>query len=142
VTGYLIDTNVVSELRKKRGCDANVRAWQDETSRHEMYISVISMMEIRHGMLAAKRRNAEFARLLEDWYEGQVKIAFDGHVLPIDLAVCERCSTLLSERSRNLADALIAATAYVGDLTLATRNVTDFADAGIKLVNPWDRSGG
>jgi predicted nucleic acid-binding protein len=141
MTGYLIDTNLVSELRKKRRCDPNVGAWQIEASRHEMFISVISMMEIRHGMLLARRTNAGFARVLEEWYEGQVKTAFDGCVLPIDLAVCERCSTLLSERSRNLADALIAATAYVNDLTLATRNITDFADAGVKLVNPWEPAG-
>jgi toxin FitB len=138
VTGYLIDTNVVSELRKNRRCDPNVGAWQIEASRHEMFISVISMMEIRYGMLTVKRKDAAFAELLEAWYEGQVKEAFDGHVLPIDLAVCERCSTLLSERTRNLGDALISATAYVNDLTIATRNVADFADTGVELVNPWD----
>jgi len=137
---YLIDTNVVSELRKKGRCDPNVSAWQLETSRHEHFISVISMMEIRHGILMAKRKNAAFAELLGQWYEVQVKTTFDGYVLPVDLAVSERCSTLLTERSRGLADALIAATAYVNDLTLATRNVADFADSGVKLVNPWEPS--
>src|SRR5579862_3485626 len=116
---FLIDTNLVSELRKKGRCDPNVSAWQRDASRHEHFISVISMMEIRHGILMAKRKNAAFAELLEQWYEVQVKTTFDGYVLPIDLAVSERCSTLLSERSRSLADALIAATAYVNDLTLA-----------------------
>lgn len=134
---FLIDTNLVSELRKKRRCDPSVSAWQRESSRQEMFISVISMMEIRHGILKAKLKNPAFADVLEDWYEVQVKTTFDGHVLPIDLAVSERCSTLLRERTRNLADALIAATAYVNDLTLATRNVADFADAGVRLVNPW-----
>ena len=137
---YLIDTNVVSELRKKGRCDPNVSAWQLEASRHEHFISVISMMEIRHGILMAKRKNAVFAELLEQWYEVQVKTTFDGCVLPVDLAVAERCSTLLSERSRGLADALIAATAYVNDLTLATRNVAAFAGSGVKLVNPWEPS--
>jgi predicted nucleic acid-binding protein len=134
---YLIDTNVVSELRKKGRCDSNVAAWEIEASREELYISVISMMEIKHGILTAKRKNAVFAELLEKWYEVQVKRTFDGYVLPIDLAVSERCSILLSERTRGLADALIAATAYVNDLTLATRNVADFAGSGVKLVNPW-----
>jgi predicted nucleic acid-binding protein len=136
---FLIDTNLVSELRKKDRCDPHVSAWQVDASREEFFISVISMMEIRHGILMAKRTNAAFAASLEEWYEVQVKSTFDGYVLPIDLAVSERCSTLLSERSRSLADALIAATAYVNDLTLATRNVSDFADTGVKLVNPWVR---
>lgn len=138
---FLVDTNLVSELRKKDRCDRNVAAWQREASENEMFISVISMMEIRHGILMAKRNNAAFAERLEGWYEDQVKRTFDGYVLPIDLVISERCSALLSERTRNLADALIAATAYVNDLTLATRNVADFADAGIKLVNPWQLSG-
>jgi len=138
VTAFLIDTNLVSELRKKGRCDPNVAAWQVEASRHGLFISVISMMEIRHGILMARRKNAAFAELLERWYEVQVKSTFDGYVLPIDLAVSERCSTLLSQRSRSLADALIAATAYVNNLTLATRNVADFTDSGVKLVNPWE----
>jgi predicted nucleic acid-binding protein len=140
VTAYLVDTNLVSELRKKVRCDPNVSAWQVGASRHELYISVISMMEIKHGILMAKRKNAAFAGLLEEWYEVQVKTTFEGYVLPIDLAISECCSGLMSVRSRGLADALIAATAYVNDLTLATRNTADFADAGVKLVNPWEPS--
>jgi predicted nucleic acid-binding protein len=96
------------------------------------------MMEIRHAILMARRKNAGLAELLEVWYERQIKTSFDGRVLPIDLAVSERCSALLSERSRNLADALIAATAYVNDLTVVIRNVAEFADCGVKLVNPWE----
>jgi predicted nucleic acid-binding protein len=137
---FLIDTNIVSELRKKGRCDPNVAAWQLEASQHELFISVVTMMEIKHGILLAKRKNAIFADLLEEWYEDQVKATFDGRMLPINLAISERCSILLSERSRGLADALIAATAYVNDLTLATRNEGDFADAGVKLVNPWKPS--
>ncbi len=140
MTGFLIDTNLISELRKKGRCDPNVSAWQFEASRHEFFISVITMMEIRHAILMAKRKNASFAALLEQWFEVQVKPAFDGFVLPIDLAIAERCAALLGERSRSLADALIAATAYVNDLTLATRNVADFVDTGVKLVNPWEPS--
>ena len=136
---FLIDTNLISELRKKNRCDTNVAAWQREASGSELFISVISMMEIRHGILIARRNNAVFAEQLERWYEDQVKSTFEGCVLPIDLAASERCSTLLSERIRNLADALIAATAYVNDLTLVTRNVADFGDTGVKLVNPWER---
>jgi hypothetical protein len=136
--GFLVDTNLISELRKKDRCDRNVAAWQVEASRQELFISVISMMEIRHGILKARRNNSAFAEVLEEWYETQVKATFEGYVLPVNLAVSERCSTLMSEPSRSLADALIAATAYVNDLTLATRNMADFAGTGVKLVNPWE----
>lgn len=135
---FLFDTNLVSELRKKSRCDPNVAAWQLGVSHQEAFISVISMMEIRHGILMARRKNAAFAQFLEEWYEVKVKTAFDGYVLPIDLAISERCGTLMRVRGRSLADAFIAATAYVNDLTLAARNVADFADSGVKLVNPWE----
>jgi predicted nucleic acid-binding protein len=136
----LIDTNVVSELRKKGNCDPNVVKWQKGASGLERFISVISLMELRRGILMARRKNAALADILELWYEAQVKPAFEGHVIPIDLAVSERCGILLSGRTRGLADALIAATAYVRHLTLVTRNVADFADCGVNLVNPWEPS--
>ena len=135
---FLIDTNVVSELRKGARCDINVAAWQIVASEQEFFISAISMMEIKNGILAAKGKDVAFARALEEWYASQVKSAFQDRVLPVDLEVSERCSVLLNARTRGLADALIAATAYVNDLTLATRNVSDFGDCGIKLVNPWE----
>jgi predicted nucleic acid-binding protein len=134
----LLDTNVISELRKKSNCDPNVFAWQAKALGTGLFVSVISLMEIRRGVLMARRKNAAFAELLEGWYETQVKPAFDGCILPIDLAISERCSAIVSVRTRNLADALIAATAYVYNLTLVTRNVADFADCEVKLVNPWE----
>ena len=134
---FLLDTNLVSELRKMDRCDHHVVAWQRAASEQECFISAISMMEIRNGILSARAKNPEFAEALEEWYENQVKVTFSGRVLSIDLAVSECCSTLLNKRTRNLADALIAATAQVNDLTLATRKTADFSDCEIKLVNPW-----
>ncbi len=134
----LVDTNVVSELRKKSRCNPAVAAWQLEISGQELFISVISLMEIKQGVLAAKRKDARLAELLNEWYEAQVKPAFDGCVLSIDFPIAERCAILLSQRTRSLADGLIAATAYVNDLTLVTRNTADFADTGIRLINPWN----
>ena len=134
---YLIDTNVVSELRKKCRCDKSVAAWQDSIKDEDVYISAISMMEIKAGVIGARRKNPEFSQVLNEWYEMQVKPAFHNRVIPIDLSVSECCSILLNQRTRPLADALIAATANVHGLTLATRNTPDFADTGIDIVNPW-----
>jgi len=138
---YLIDTNVVSELRKKGKCHPAVRQWQDGVIEGEVFISAISLMEIKNGMLGARRKDPVFGKILEDWYENQVKPTFKDRVLPVDLAVAECAGEILHHRTSRLgglADALIAATAQVHGLTLVTRNTADFYDAGIKLVNPWD----
>ena len=134
----LLDTNVVSELRKKSRCHPSVAAWQDAIQGEQVYISAISMMEIKVGVIAARRKNPEFSTVLNEWYEMQVKPAFHKRVIPVDLAVSECCSVFLSQRTRPLADALIAATAHAHGLILATRNMADFSDTGIDLVNPWD----
>ncbi len=135
---FLIDTNVVSELRKKSRCDLSVTAWQDSIKDEDVYISAISMMEIKAGVIGARRKNPEFSKVLNEWYEMQVKPTFHKRMIPVDLAVAECCSILLNQRTRPLADALIAATAHVHGLTLATRNMADFEDTGIDLVNPWE----
>lgn len=135
---YLIDTNVVSELRKVSRCDQNVAAWQTGVAPDECFVSTITLMEIRLGIFTARRTNADFARILEQWYEALVKPGFAGRILPVDVEVSERCGLLLSERTRSIADGLIAATAYVHGMTLVTRNVADFGDTGISLLNPWE----
>lgn len=137
---FLLDTNVVSELRKKSRCHPSVAAWQDAIQGEQIFISAISMMEIKAGVIAARRKNPEFSNILNQWYEMQVKPAFHKRVIPVDLAVSECCSVFLSQRTRPLADALIAATAHVHSLTLATRNVADFSDMEIDLINPWEWS--
>lgn len=135
---FLIDTNVISELRKKSRCEPSVAAWQDSIKGENIYISAISMMEIKAGIIQARRKNPEFSKVLNEWYEIQVKPTFHKRVIPVDLAVSECCSILLNQRTRPLADALIAATAHIHGLTLATRSIADFSDTGIDLVNPWN----
>jgi toxin FitB len=135
---YLVDTNVVSELRKKSRCDRNVAAWQAGVGLESVFISVVSMMEIHTGILRAKRADEAFASVLAEWYENQVKPAFEGRVLDIDLPVAEVCSHMMNARTRGMADSLIAATAHVYGLTLVTRNTADFSDTGIALLNPWE----
>ena len=135
---FLIDTNVISELRKKNRCNPSVAAWQNSIKDENIYISAISMMEIKAGVIGARRKNPEFSKVLNEWYEMQVKPTFHNRVIPVDLAVSECCSILLNQRTRPLADALIAATAHIHGLTLATRNTADFSDTGIDLINPWE----
>ena len=135
---FLLDTNVLSELRKKSRCDPKVKAWQSSVSIESCYVSVISLMEIRHGILSAARRNTEFADILQEWYEQQVKKSFASRTLPLTLEISERCSELLAGRTRGLADNLIAATALIHQLTLVTRNIADFSDTGVKILNPWN----
>lgn len=133
--GFLLDTNVISELRRKHRCDRNVAAWQADIAGHEIFVSVITMMEIRSGVLNVRSKSSDQAELLQEWYETQVKPTFAGRVLSVDLEVFEYCSVLVNMRTRSLADALIAATAYVRNLTLATRNINDFTDCRVKLLN-------
>lgn len=84
---FLLDTNVVSELRKKQRCDPNVAAWQGAVAGDESFVSAITMMEIRSGILSVRSKNPDQAALLQEWYETQVKPTFAGRVLAVDLGV-------------------------------------------------------
>lgn len=134
----LLDTNVISELRKGTRCDPQVAAWQRGIGDRQRYVSVLTLMEIRHGILAAAKKDPAFAAVLREWYEHQVKPTFIDRILPLDLRVAECCSELLATRTRPVTDALIAGTALTHDLVLVTRNTIDFADTGVELINPWE----
>jgi predicted nucleic acid-binding protein len=106
----LIDTNVISELRKGKRCHANVAQWQKTITQRE-YISVITLLELRRGIQQCRRNDPQFADKLELWYHHKVKPKFTGNVLVIDSEVAERCTLLVEERTWPYADALITATA-------------------------------
>ena len=135
---FLLDTNVVSELRRAKKCDPSVAAWQKSQLVESCYLSVISLMEIRLGIELARRRDAVGAKALARWYEGQVKTGFAGRILGVDGSVAEECAALHATRTRPFRDALILATARVHRLTVVTRNEVDFVDAGTPLLNPWN----
>jgi hypothetical protein len=136
---YLLDTNLVYELRKARTgkADPGVVAWANGVSVDALYISVITVLELELGILLRERRDQTQGALLRAWLEQQVIPGFANRVLPIDLASARRCAGLQVPDPRPDRDALIAATALVFGLTVVTRNVRDFEGTGVVLFNPW-----
>ncbi|SEI11472.1 hypothetical protein SAMN05216228_101370 [Rhizobium tibeticum] len=136
---YLLDTNVVSELRKVGDgkADANVTKWVGAQDSNDLFISAITILEIERGILTIQRRDAAQGSRLRGWMDSRVRPEFAERVLPIDDAIATRCAHLHIPDRRNEADALIAATALVHGLTVVTRNVQDFDDTGVIVVDPW-----
>ncbi len=134
----ILDTNVVSELRKGSQCHPAVRSWQEKQALNEQYLSVITLLELSLGIELASRKQPEFAARLASWYENRVKGTFGSRVLPVTTSIAETCARLHAERPRPYRDALIAATASVHRMPIATRNEKDFSGCGVSLENPWD----
>jgi len=139
MSGFLLDTVVVSELRKGARAESAVITWQATVAATPAYISVITLLEIRIGLRRVAARDPAFAAQLEAWYSERLLPRFRAHLLPVDQAVAEAAAELSAARTLSPHDALLAATALVNGLTLATRNVADFAGTGIIVVNPWDK---
>ena len=133
---YLLDTNVLSELRRKTP-NAGVVEWFARRPASTLFLSVLTLGELRkgiEGMIDAKRRRA-----LLDWFEAELPIFFTGRILPIDMHVADRWGRLMATANRPMPaiDSLLAATAVHNDLSLVTRNVKDFTDLGLEVINPW-----
>ncbi|MCM8558825.1 type II toxin-antitoxin system VapC family toxin [Pseudomonas shahriarae] len=135
---YLLDTNVISELRKPQA-DKNVVAWAKTVAAPRLYISAITLKELETGVMRMERRAPAQGKVLRTWLKRHVMPAFDARILPIDAAVALRCASLHVPDRANEGAALIAATALVHGLSLVTRNVADFQSSGVKLINPWDQ---
>lgn len=131
---YLIDTTIISEVRKGERCDPNVAAWWESIEDAEVYLSVLVLGEIRKGIERARANDAARARALERWLSTLVQ-SFSERILPIDQTVADEWGRMSAKRSVSTIDALLAATAKVHGLTLATRNVDDVADLGAKVIN-------
>jgi predicted nucleic acid-binding protein len=137
---YLLDTNLVSELRKVRSgkADPGVAAWADEVDASSLFLSVISLHELELGVLLAERRDPTQGALLRHWLQQAVMPAFAGRILAVDAAVARRSAALHVPDPKPFRDGLIAATALVHSLVLVTRNLADFAATGVPLLNPWE----
>lgn len=136
---FVLDTNVVSELRKVRHgkADANVTAWSQSVDAAALFLSAITIMELGLGVLSIERRDVAQGAMLRMWLEQQVLPEFSARNLPVDTAVAQRCARLHVPDRRGERNALIAATALVHGMTMVTRNVADFKFSGVPLVNPW-----
>ena len=136
---FLLDTNVISELRKAGDgkADANVVAWLSSQDAGSLFISVITLLELEVGILRVERRDPMQGARLRAWMDTRVLPEFTDRILPIDTAVALVCARLHVPDPRAERDALIAATALAHGMTVVTRDVGDFAATGVPLLNPW-----
>jgi len=133
---YLIDNNIISEIRKGRRCDVNVARWYEAIEDASLYLSVMVIGEIRKGIEKLRPKNATQANMIEDWLE-EVAKAFGDRILPIDGTVANEWGRLTAIRPLPVIDGLLAATAKVHRMTLVTRNIADIADLGVHVINPF-----
>jgi toxin FitB len=136
---YLLDTNVVSELRRAGSgrADENVIAWASRVPSSQLYISVVTVLEVEMGVLGIERRDSQQGALLRNWLEASVLPAFAERILIFDTKIARCCAALHIPDKRSERDAMIAATGIIHKLTVVTRNIDDFIDTGAKLLNPW-----
>lgn len=137
---YLLDTNVVSELRKAKSNKANknVVSWASSVSASSLFISVITVLELETGILQIERKDTVQGALLRSWLNTHVLPTFSDRTLDIDTMIAQRCAKLHVPDPRSDRDALIAATALVHGMTVVTRNINDFKLTNAKLLNPWE----
>jgi toxin FitB len=137
---FVLDTNVVSELRKIRlgKADPNLTEWADSVDAGSLHISAITVLELEIGILQLERKDPRQGTMLRTWFDTLVLPEFNGRIFPVDTAVAQRCARLHVPDPRAERDALIAATALVHGMTVVTRNLADFEATGVPLLNPWE----
>jgi predicted nucleic acid-binding protein len=136
---FILDTNVVSELRKAGfgTANVNVAGWTRAVAAGSLFLSAITIMELEIGVRLMERRDDRQGRALRGWLDGRVVPIFQDRIFPVDTVVARCCAALHVPDRRSDRDALIAATALVHGMTVVTRNVADFVDSGVPIINPW-----
>jgi predicted nucleic acid-binding protein len=137
---FILDTNVVSELRKIRlgKTDPNFALWADSVDAGCLHISAITVLELEIGILQLERKDPQQGTILRIWLDTLVLPEFQGRIFPIDVVVAQRCARLHVPNPHAERDSLIAATALVHSMTVVTRNLAGFEATGVQLLNPWD----
>jgi predicted nucleic acid-binding protein len=133
---FLLDTNVVSELRKASRCSRSVLRWYQDTPAEEMYTSVVVFGELRGGVEKLRLHDPEAAHLLEQWMHG-LRFTFEDRILRVTLEICDQWGYFAGEHNLAVADGLLAATARCNNLTVATRNERHFQRVGVDYFNPF-----
>ncbi len=138
---FLLDTNIISELRKAKSgrANKNVVAWANSVSATSLYLSVITILELETGILLIERRDAAQGAVFRSWLNTHVLPAFSDRIIVVDTAVAQCCAKLHIPNPCSDRDAMIAATAIVHGMTMVTRNVDDFKPTGVEILNPWDK---
>lgn len=136
---YLLDTNVVSELRKAKSgkSNKNVIRWAKNIPASALFLSVITILELETGILLVERRDLSQGAVLRSWFNAHLLPAFSERILTLDVAVAQCCARLHVPDPRSDRDAIIAATALVHGMTVVTRNISDFDKTGVEILNPW-----
>jgi len=138
---FLLDTNVISALRRPDRLPPAVINWADNARTDQFHISAISILEIEQGILAKARVDRPTAEILRAWFQNDVLDAFKDRIIAVGTEVAMRCAALHVPDPQPERDGLIAATALVHSMIVVTRNVVDFEKTGVGLLNPWEHSG-
>lgn len=134
---FVLDTNIVSELRRIGHANEGVVAWATATTQEQVYLSVITLLELERGILGAEARGRPEANVLRTWFDADIRPRYSARALPVTADIALRAASFAAERTVELADHLIAATALVHGLTLVTRNTRHFTHTGVRLLNPF-----
>ncbi|MHB8522835.1 MAG: PIN domain-containing protein [Limisphaerales bacterium] len=138
MSGFLLDTNLLSELRKQSRCDPGVRNWVESATAEDLFVSVLVLGEIRQGVERIRRRDQNQARSLEEWLQS-LSTEFIDRILPVDERVADQWGRLGLRQPVPTVDALLAATALVHDLTVVSRDEDGFRNTGVRVINPFSK---